>query len=230
MDNKNVLEKIICSDNVKDTFYEECKNNEFSEWLIGLIPEIADCANCNQNNSWHIYNVLDHTLVATDEMNKLTLGLDDSKRKMFSYVMFFHDLGKPKYHLVAHFEDKDVDYFPDHQKGSKEIAERVLPQLNFDQKEINKICLLILNHDIFTKIVKNPTREDQKQLSPELIEKLISDFNKNGDGIEILNDIILIGIADNKAQNPEKTAEPLEVLAESKLIVSEFQKKNEKEL
>ena len=56
---KELFEKIILSDNVVELFYENFNNNEeFKNWINKYLPEIEDCEKQQQNNPWHIYNVL----------------------------------------------------------------------------------------------------------------------------------------------------------------------------
>ena len=229
MSEEEKLTSILLTKNVKMNFHTLCIGKNFYGWIKGLIPEIVACKKCQQNTPWHIYNVLDHILVSVEEINKLTAGYDKNIRKFFAYAMFLHDLGKPKTKKTIDVNGKQIDTFKDHQEESEKIAKRVLPQLGFDDKEVQLMCLLILNHDLFNKIVKIPTRADQKQFSRKLIEELVNDFNKYGNGIDILNDIVLIGIADNMAQNPELTAKPLEILNETRVLL-DIMKNGDKQL
>ena len=220
MTNEEKLTKVITSKNVKDNFYQFIKDNDFYKWLIGLMPEIIDCKNCNQNTPWHIYNVLDHILISVEEINKLTKALNKNERKLFSYVMFLHDIGKPKCKQTYTVNNELRDTFPNHQEESKKLAERFLNKLKFNDEENKYILFLISNHDLFINIVKNPIKENQKQFSEQLLDNLIIEFNKYGNGKKILKDIVIIAIADNKAQNPKLTKDPLEILYKAKDYLS----------
>ena len=229
MTNLEKLTDVLMSGNVKNGFYNLLKDKSFKLWILNLIPEIVDCKNCKQNTPWHLYNVLDHILISVEQINKLTANMEYKKRKMFSYIMFLHDLGKPKCKQHYLFKGKTFDTFPNHQQESEIIAKRVLSKLGFSEKEVKLMCTLILNHDLFNKIVKEPKRIDQKKFCDELIKSLVSNFNTFGDGIDILNSIVIIGIADNKAQNAELTKKPLEILEETILILNKL-KKNENQM
>ncbi len=224
MNNIEKLTNVLLSNNAKDNFYKLIEDANFENWLTSLIPEIADCHACEQNTPWHIYNVLDHILMSVEKINELSQGFDAKKRKILAYTMFFHDIGKPKCKIIKKVGDKFFDSFPAHQVESKEIAQRVLPELKFDEKDIEHIALLIENHDIFITITKNPIKNYQKKFSKELIESLIQHFNKYGNGKNILEEIVLISTADNKAQNPELTKDSLEILQETKNILDSKQK------
>lgn len=226
--NNKILENTLLSKNVRERFYKEYSNIEFKNWLLSILPEVEDAKNCSQNNSWHIYNVLDHILVSVEEMNKLTSDMSNKDKKELAYIMFLHDMGKPKHHLTTERNGKLVDIFPNHPEGSAIIAQRVLSQFGFSDEENMVMSNLILNHDLFTKVLKNPERKDQVKLSKELIEKLIEQFNNYGNGEELLEKLITIGTADNKAQNPVLTKEPLEVLKEAQNILREIINSKEK--
>ena len=85
------LDSILLSSNVVDNFYKEY-NGEFQNWILGILPELEDCKNRNQDTPWHIYSVLDHILHSVEEMNKQTEHLDNNVRRMLAYIMFLHDI------------------------------------------------------------------------------------------------------------------------------------------
>ena len=74
MDIKNIdlLCRILTGDKVVDEFFHQYKSNSsFKKWLDELIPEVSKANEMEQNNPWHIYNVLTHILHSVEEMNKL---------------------------------------------------------------------------------------------------------------------------------------------------------------
>ena len=95
-----ILDEILLSSYVVDNFYNEYNNNkEFKEWLDSTIPDIKKCEEREQNNPWHIYNVLGHILHSVECMNKMTFNLNDKDKRLLAYTMFFHDIGKPDSHI-----------------------------------------------------------------------------------------------------------------------------------
>lgn len=222
MTNIQKLDYILSSKNVKENFYSEYKNKNFRVWLDSILPEIENAKKCEQRTPWHIYNVLDHTLVAVEEMNKLTKDFSSYDKKLLSYVMFLHDMGKPEYRKQIEVNGKVFDSFVNHRIGSEKIAKKVLPQLNFNEKEVQLMSYLVFNHDLFIGVAKQPKNNRQVKLSSELIENLVETFASMGDGEKILEQLILIGMADNKAQNPDLTKESLEVLEEAKKMLEQL--------
>ena len=209
------LDSILLSENAKELFLQAYSEPEFHKWIMKILPEIERCKNQKQDNPWHIYNCLEHILVSVEEMNKQTDQMEENVRRKLAYCMFLHDIGKPHSYIrrFSKAYGRDVDSFFNHNKKSAEIAKRVLPELSFSNEEIRQMTKLIYKHDIFMFISLTPTKNQfHKELTPQLIEEEIKDLNNVGDGSELLRQLILIGRADNKAQNPEMTQESLKLL------------------
>ena len=86
--NLEKLNAILLSKQAKDAFYSAYgQDKQFRDWLVGVLPEVFDCQKQQQNNPWHLYNVLDHTLVAVEAMNGLSVHYADKEKLMLSYVM-----------------------------------------------------------------------------------------------------------------------------------------------
>ena len=99
MNNLNILDNVLLSENVFEHFGYVMNDLEFSNWLTTIIPEVIDCANLKQDNPWHIYNCMEHILRGVEEVNKQTQGLPDDDRRLLAYSMFYHDMGKPACHI-----------------------------------------------------------------------------------------------------------------------------------
>ena len=209
------LDKILLSDNVVKEFYNNYNNLEFKNYLLKVLPEIEDCKNLKQDNPWHIYNCLDHILHSVENINQQTRRLDFKTRRMLAYTMFLHDVGKPECYIrrFSKLYNKEIDSFFNHNLASEKIAARVLPEFNFNKNEQQLIKLLVREHDIFINIKLTKTQDKHQQLlSNKLLNSYIKQYNKIGDGQQIMDYLIMIGRADNLAQNPEKTKEPLYML------------------
>ena len=212
---REVLDQILLSDDVLNGFYSNYENGEFRVWVHEILPEIEDCARLKQDNPWHIYNCLDHILHSVQEINKESQGMKENERRMLAYVMFLHDIGKPACHIRRYSKlyKREVDSFFDHNKKSEEIAKRVLPKLSFDGDECEIMSLLILEHDIFMFItLEEDGNPYHKVLSNKLINEKIAEYNKVGNGRQILEYLVKVGRADNKAQNPKMTKNSLLLL------------------
>ncbi|MBQ8425705.1 MAG: HD domain-containing protein [Clostridia bacterium] len=214
MDFKSYLDKVLLSDDVVKVFHNEYENNpNFKKHLVSVLPEIDDCAKREQNNPWHIYNVLDHILHSVEAMNKQSKGLPEKDRIMLAYTMFLHDIGKPECHLTRMKKGVEIDSFFNHNKAGEKIANRFLPQIGFNEKDTKVIAKLVDKHDIFMFIqtgeVKNP---HHRKLNDKLINGEIKELSEVGDGESLLRYLVMVGRSDNLAQNPEMTADSLKML------------------
>lgn len=160
--------KLICGRNIEKTL------TEYIEIIGVFIPEILQLKDFKQNNSYHIYDVLTHTI------KSLTFIESDLELRM---VMLLHDIGKP----TTYTEDiNSIGHFYKHNIKSAEIAKNILIRLKYPNKVIDNIVLLIKNHDI--QILEN------KKAVKKRINKLGS--------IELFFKLLEIKRADILAQNP----------------------------
>lgn len=208
------LTEILLSENVCENFKTEyASSRDFRQWIDTTVPEVSACFNQRQNTPWHIYNVMEHILHSVEEMNALTADCGFETRKMLAYVMFFHDLGKPAYHTVKEVNGQKTDSFKFHNIGSEKAAVRVLPFLDFTERERTEISLLVREHDVFLKISENPHSDWQVKLTPEFIKDYVAQLDEEtGDGRRVFEWLIKVGIADNRAQNPAMTKNSLALI------------------
>ena len=220
----DTLDKILLSDNVVADFHLAYENDaEFKSWLDQTIPYIALCQKQQQNNPWHKYNVLDHILYSVEEINKQTQLLPDFDRKMLAYCMLFHDIGKPEKHLTRNKNGQTIDSFFDHNIRSAEICKELLPSLGFSEKEVEVVAKLVYKHDIFMFIREEKTDNPYwKVLTPALVRAEIDDLNTVGDGKKLMRFLIMIGRADNRAQNEKMTGASLKMLDKFDKILSDI--------
>ena len=211
-----MLDEILLSDNVVENFYKNYENNsQFREWILDILPEIQHCQNQKQDNPWHIYNCLDHILHSVEEINKQTQNLDYETKKVLAYTMFLHDIGKPEKHIRRYSKlyGRDVDSFFGHNIAGVQVCDRVLNQFGFDKQNCEIIKKMVEMHDIFMFITLDKTSNPHhNQLSENYIKKEIENLSCVGDGNQLMKYLIMVGRADNKAQNPQMTAESLHLL------------------
>lgn len=214
MELKDYLDKILLSNDVVKNFYNEYENNsEFKKCLISVLPEVENCAKMEQNNPWHIYNVLGHILHSVEEMNKQTKNLPKKDRELLAYTMFLHDIGKPECHIVRKKNGVMIDSFFDHNKASEKIANRFLPEIGFNQKDTKVISKLVFKHDIFMFIeAEKPKNQYHRQLTSTLLKNEIADLGKVGDGEKLMRYLVMVGRSDSLSQNPKMTEQSLELL------------------
>ena len=222
---KDILDKILLSDDVCKSFYECYNQKDFKEWLLGLLPEVEACKNLKQDNPWHIYNCLDHILNSVSHMNKQTTDLSYKERRMLAYVMFLHDIGKPECYIRRYSKlyGREVDSFFNHNKASVKVAQKFLPSVGFNNKETQKMQLLIEDHDVFMFLtLEDDGNKYHKQLSSKVVEERIEKCNKIGNGEELLNQLIMVGKADNLAQNPQMTGKSLLLLDKMQTMLKSY--------
>ena len=136
-----MLEKILLSDNVIESI-----NNNLDK-LINLFPEIKDMIGFDHKNKHHYLDVWEHTLKALSFSNK---------NFIVRLTLLLHDIGKP----YSYQEDGDIRHFKNHNIVSEKIARKRLIELDYDKNFVDKICYLILNHDI--EISKEDLIDDYK--------------------------------------------------------------------
>ncbi len=224
----NLLNEIILSNNVVEKFYKEYNNNEeFKSWLDKEIPEIELCEKQQQNNPWHKYNVLGHILHSVEEMNKQTMGMEESERRLLAYTMLFHDIGKPEKHITREKDGEIIDSFFEHNIASERIAIERLPKLNFNEEEIRIISKLVFKHDIFMYIKDFKTKNPYwKELTDILIKDEIEDLNSVGEGAKLMRWLVKVGRADNLAQNEKMTAQSLRMLDKIDTMLKNLENSN----
>ena len=229
LERRGQLDRILLSQNVAKEFYDAYNNDaNFKAFIEAKLPELIECEGQQQNNPWHKYNVLGHILHSVEEMNKQTVGMDEEERRKLAYVMLFHDIGKPATHITRMKDGKMIDSFFGHNVKSCEIAQKRLPAFDFGMRELVQMSQLIYKHDIFMFIKDQPTTNPHwKQLSYQLLEREIVDLSQTGDGHELMRQLVMVGRADNLAQNETMTAQSLAMLDKIDTMLDEMDREKE---
>ena len=157
--------KIILSDPKKIEILKECGILEY------IVPGINELYGFNQNNPYHIYDLYEHTLIATEEIEPIL---------HLRLTMLLHDLGKTKTKTT---DERGISHCYAHPKESVKMAEHILKDLKYDNDTINKVLTLIQYHDCTL----------ESKLS---IKKML-----NRIGEELLRDLIKVKRADTLSQN-----------------------------
>lgn len=141
--------------------------------LQEIMPEFASLRTIQQNNPWHSYNAYTHSIKATEIIEpELHLRL----------AMLFHDLGK--YDTLT-TDDNGIDHFYNHGIVSCDKAREILKRLRYSNEMIDKVCLLIKEHDRRIE----PTKK--------AVKKVLNIMGEEG-----TRDLLKIRWADICAQNP----------------------------
>lgn len=164
------INKFVLGNNVKNAILQSY------EILGEICPEFIKMHGFNQHNKWHIYDILEHTAVAT-ESTPFDLHL--------RLAMLFHDTGK----VHTFFRDENgVGHFYGHGDKSAEIVKKYLDEYKYDNITRQEVYELVKHHDLYTE-------EDTV-----LVKKRLNRMGK-----EHFLKLIKIQRADNAAQNPELT-------------------------
>lgn len=175
---------VLSSERVRD---ELCKillsNNaffgisdlSFLGMLKFIIPELEECYGFEQQNKHHDKTVFGHILsVVENTPPKLEIRL----------AALLHDIGKSKCFTMG---EDGQGHFLQHHKISADMSRVILGRLKFDNKMIDKVCILVYEH---------MSRYDKIRTTN--IKRFI-----NRVGIDNLDDLFELQIADIKGASKE---------------------------
>jgi tRNA nucleotidyltransferase (CCA-adding enzyme) len=109
---------------------------DYPEVLAEIIPEIRPMIGYDQQNHHHSYDLWEHTVrgvegVPADPVLRLT--------------MLLHDTGKPAARTT---DEKGEGHYYGHPKISEQIARKTADVLHLDNAFRDRLCNLVLHHDI----------------------------------------------------------------------------------
>ena len=169
--------------------------------IAHVIPETRPMFDLDQKNSYHVYDVWEHTLHVISHI---------PAEPLLKLTAFFHDIGKPPTMTVVP-NDKYVPgsenadsanhgstfpewgHFYGHEAAGAEITGKVLRRLKYDNATRDTVCTVIDAH----KIIFQPTPRHARRLLRKL-------------GEDQLRMLIQLELADVKSQNPVYTDERVE--------------------
>lgn len=154
---RDELCKIILSNNASYGIRELWALN----MLQYIIPELEKCIGFNQYNKHHDKDVFEHILSVVDNVaSKLDLRLS----------ALLHDIAKPNCFIL---DENGQGHFLGHDIESSKIAEKILCRLRFDNRTIEKVCILIKYHmNRFNKIGKPGIKSFINRVGIENLEDL----------------------------------------------------------
>lgn len=160
--------KMLCGKNVKDILIK------YTDILGVFIPELLPMVGFEQKNPHHIYDVLVHTAVATEQI---------ASDPILRMAAFFHDIGKP-YCFTT--DNCGIGHFYGHHSVSERIADAVLRRLKVDNNSRNSVTLLVKHHD------------RQIECTERAVKRVLNTI-----GPDMFFDLIKLKRADNLAQAPK---------------------------
>lgn len=123
------LAKLICGPAAEDIL------RQYSDVLFTLTPSLAPMLGFDQRTPYHRYDVWEHTLRALSAA---------PATEVLRLTMLLHDSGKP---AAFTLDEKGVGHAYGHPKKSEEIAREVLSWLRVDNDTLDRVLLLVANHD-----------------------------------------------------------------------------------
>ena len=170
--------KNVSIEGIRDEFNKILLNNRIYELgLLHLIdyflPELNDL-HTTQNNKYHKYPVLSHTMIVMSVIEK---------NLILKLAALFHDFGKPSCKIVG---EDGFDHFYGHAPVSAEMTETIMRRMKYDNDTIVKVKTLVFYHD-FTPV-------ESKKSVKRLLNKI---------GEELFFNLLDLKVADIKAHSEE---------------------------
>lgn len=134
---------------------------EYYDVISVFIPEISPMVGFCQHNSYHCYDVWEHTLHA--------LSYADNN-VIVRLAVLFHDIGKP--HSLT-LDQQGIGHFYGHCIKSAEITENVLKRLRCDTKTIKTVVELVKNHDRIISANSRSVKKAALHLGSEEMTRLL---------------------------------------------------------
>lgn len=138
------------------------------EIIFEVLPEIAAEDGFEQKSLSHLYTVYEHTVKAVEN------GKGGNEEVMWALLL--HDSGKP---FTFYIDDEGRGHFPGHMKKGGEITRETLKRLKAPTRFINRVTVLVENHD--------RSFDDDKYR----IKKFMSEY-----GAELFNELLKVKAAD----------------------------------
>lgn len=162
------LTKLLCGSNVRPVLMEHIRT------IGAVLPELLPMEGFDQRNYHHIYDVLEHSARVTEAV---------PPEPALRWAALLHDSGKPDCFKT---DEAGVGHFFGHAQTSRVIADRVLHRLRFDRETMQRVDVLIRDHDTPIEETEHSVRRALNRLTPEGFRRLL-----------------LLKRADNLAQSPE---------------------------
>lgn len=163
------LTQILMGKNVKNTLRLMVETGV----MAIILPEVAALEGVGQNHPFHVFDVMEHTLVsvANSELDAV-----------IRWSMLLHDIGKPS----VKTSDPDSDHFHGHASVSEMLAKNILDRMKFPTSFKEQVLELVALHDV--QIV--PEEKSIRRLKAKL-------------KFATLHDLLAVKAADISAQNPD---------------------------
>lgn len=167
--------------------------------LEQIIPELSKGKFIFQPE-WHTDDVFTHSLKTLD------LAEDDIK-----LAALFHDIGK----VVTMTQDETGTHFYGHDVKGAEMTKEIMQRLRFSNKEIERTANLVRWHMFYYpsadwRKLNKIENSSEKPTDHGWTDSAIRRFLKNIGGVDVIDDLIKLRIADASA-NPKNNYDSVEI-------------------
>jgi tRNA nucleotidyltransferase (CCA-adding enzyme) len=147
--------RLLCGKNARRIIIE------YIEVLGVFMPDLLAMKGFEQNNDYHIYDVLTHSAFTVAYLPPIP---------HLRLAGLLHDIGKPH---TYHKDALGIGHFYGHQELSSQMAKRILEDLKFSSFTVERVYTLIKYHDMQIEPKKKQIKRWLNRLSPEVLVELL---------------------------------------------------------
>ena len=148
------LVKLLCGANVRKVLME------YIDVLGVVIPELLPMKGFDQKNIHHIYDVLEHTAAAVENIEPTPV---------LRLTALFHDIGKPE----CFFMKDGQGHFYGHADIGADMTTKILSHLKFDNNTKNTVTKLVKIHDVQIEETDTAVKRCMNKHTPEIFFLLL---------------------------------------------------------
>lgn len=134
---------------------------EFTDVFGVVLPEILPMKGLDQKNQYHIYDVLEHSIRAVEQVKA---------EPALRFAALYHDTGKPD---CMSIDENGIGHFYSHPKISKKYAELRTEKLKLSNALSDEIIFLVEHHDNFIKDEPHIIRKKLAKFGEQRFRNLI---------------------------------------------------------
>lgn len=144
------LKRLLCGENVKSVLLE------YREVFAGIIPEMREMFDYDQQSKYHNSTLFEHTARAVEAA---------PPREEMRLAMLFHDIGKP---ACRSTDENGEGHYYGHAAKSAELADKILRELKCDNALRVRVCEIVKYHDIPVELSRKTIKRRLSRLGGEL--------------------------------------------------------------
>ncbi len=130
-----------------------------------LIPELSAMKGFQQHNAYHRYDVLEHCTRAMEQVE-----ITPQNGFYMKLAALLHDVGKPE---VFTMDEAGVGHFYGHPAVSEALVRRILGRLKADKFTLERVCILVKNHDLLFREDERLLKKWMRRLGPDVLAEIL---------------------------------------------------------